>query len=293
MFYDPLAQEVIDFVGGQEDLNRRLVRAIGDARERLAEDKLRMLRAVRFATTFGFAIEEQTIAAIREMAAQITIVSSERIAAEMRLMLEGPARDRAVELLQDVGLLEHILPEVAATELLHPRLQLLESLDRPSFPQALAVLLGWPDGKELVATVAERWRLSGKESARALWLLAHGNALDDAAGQPWSRLQPVLAHDAAVELVALYQAAARLGRAAQSDIDFCRQKLALSPDKLNPPPLVTGDDLLAMGIPKGKQYSVLLSAARAAQLDGVINTAEEARNFLRQRWRQSSADRAQ
>lgn len=293
MFYDPQAQQVIDFVGGQEDLNRRVVRAIGDARARFTEDKLRMLRAVRFATTFDFVLEEQTVAAIREMAAGVTMVSAERIAAEMRLMLEGPARARAVELLQEVRLLEHILPEVAATESLQPRLQLLQALDRPSFPQSLAVLLGWPIDQSLIAPVAQRWRLSNKESSRAAWLLAHGKALDDAAGQPWSRLQPVLAHDVAVELVPLYQAAARLGRAAQTDIDFCRQKLALPAEQLNPPPLVTGDDLLAMGVPKGKLYSVLLSTARAAQLDGVVKTANEAREFIRQRWRQSSIDRAQ
>ena len=293
MFYDPQERRVIDFVGGQEDLNRRLVRAIGDARERFTEDKLRMLRAVRFATTFDFALEQQTVAAIREMAAGITVVSAERIAAEMRQMLEGPARARAVELLQDVSLLEHILPEAAAAESLQPKMQLLRALDRPSFPQSLAVLLGWPKGAELGPTVAERWRLSNKESARAAWLLAHGKALDDAAGQPWSRLQPVLAHDAAAELVALYQAAAKLGRAAQSDVDFCRQKLALPSEQLDPPPLVTGGDLLAMGVPKGKLYSVLLSTARAAQLDGVLKTAEEAREFIRQRWRQSSPDRAQ
>jgi hypothetical protein len=96
----------------------------------------------------------------------------------------------------------------------------------------------------------------------------------------------VLAHDAASELVALYQAAARLGRTAQSDIDFCRQKLALPSEQLNPPPLVTGDDLVAMGIPKGKLYSALLSAARVAQLDGVVRTPDEARDLVRQQWRQ-------
>jgi tRNA nucleotidyltransferase/poly(A) polymerase len=243
---------------------------------------------VRFAAAFDFALEEQTIAAIVEMAAQITVVSAERIAAEMRSMLEGPARALAVELLRETGLLDHVLPEVTESESLQQNLQFLEALDRPSFPQALAVLLGWPNGEELVTTVAERWRLSNKETDRTAWLLAHGRALDDAAQQPWSRLQPVLVHNGANELVALYQVSAKLGRAAQSDIDFCRQKLALPAQQLNPPPLVTGDDLLTMGVPKGKRYSVLLSAARAAQLDGVVQNAEEAREFVRRRWRQAS-----
>jgi poly(A) polymerase len=275
-------------VSGTEDLKRGVIRAIGEPRERFTEDKLRMLRAVRFAAAFDFALEEQTAAAIREMAAEIAVVSAERIAAEMRAMLEGPARARAVELLRHTGLLQQILPELAAADTLDRSLALLEALDRPSFPQALAVLLGWPNGEELIAAVAQRWRLSNKEADRTAWLLARGTALEGAPQQPWSRLQPVLVHAGAGELVELYQAASRLGRAAKSDIDFCRQKLALPPAQLNPPPLVTGEDLLTMGVPKGKQYSVLLSAARAAQLDGVINTAEKAREFVRHQWRQSS-----
>jgi tRNA nucleotidyltransferase/poly(A) polymerase len=293
MFYDPLSQQVIDFVGGREDLGRRVIRAIGNARERFTEDKLRMLRAVRFAAAYDFALEEQTVAAVREMAAKITVVSAERIAAEMRQMLAGPARARAVELLQETGLLSQILPEAAAAESLQPRLQLLAALDRPSFPQAFAVLLGWPHGEELVAAVAERWRLSNKELNLALWLLAHGKALDNAAQQPWSRLQPLLVHSGAGELVALYQTAAKLTRAAQSDVDFCRQKLALPRVQLDPPPLVTGEDLLAMGVPRGKLYSVLLSVARAAQLDGVIGTSLEAKSFVQERWRCLNQERSQ
>jgi tRNA nucleotidyltransferase/poly(A) polymerase len=288
MFYDPLAEQVIDFVDGQKDLERRVIRAIGEPRERFGEDKLRMLRAARFAAALDFALEEQTIGAIREMAAEITVVSAERIAAEMRLMLEGPARADAVELLRESGLLSQILPEVTESESLQPALQMLAALDRPSFPQALAALLGWPDGAELIDAVAQRWRLSNKESDRAAWLLAQGRALDAAAQQPWSRLQPVLVHAGAGELVALYQTAARLGRAAQSDIDFSRQKLALPREQLNPPPLVTGDDLLAMGIPKGKLYAKLLSAARAAQLDGTVQSGDEARGLMREKWRQAN-----
>jgi poly(A) polymerase len=296
MFFDPLDGQLIDFVGGKEDLQRCLIRAIGEPRERFTEDKLRMLRAVRFAAAFDFALEERTEAAIREMAHQLTVVSAERIAAEMRAMLEGASRTNAVELLRQTGLLEQVLPEVTKGDNdrhdgWQTKLRFLDALDRPTFPQALAVLLGWPQGEKVAATVGPRWRLSNKEIERIDWLLRHGASLDDAAAQPWPRLQPVLVHEGIDDLMGLYQTAARLGLAAQADVDFCRQKLALPPDLLNPPPLVTGEDLITLGVPKGKLYATLLKAAREAQLAGLVRTAEEARHYVSERWRQSSQGR--
>ncbi len=114
LFYDPLEDRVIDYVGGQDDLARGIIRAIGDPRARLAEDKLRLLRAVRFAATLGYQLDMATRLAIEEMADEVTRVSVERIAAEMRLMLAAPTRARAVHLLDEVGLLDAILPEVAS-----------------------------------------------------------------------------------------------------------------------------------------------------------------------------------
>jgi tRNA nucleotidyltransferase/poly(A) polymerase len=288
MFFDPVAERVIDFVDGQQDLKHRLIRAIGDPRQRFAEDKLRMLRAVRFAASFEFALEEQTAEAIQEMAPQITVVSAERIAAEMRAMLEGPSRESAVELLRRMGLLEQILPEAkqAATEPAEgqQRLALLNALERPTLPQALAVLLGWPHGQEHAATVSKRWRLSNAEAARTSWLLKHGTALNGAPTKPWSKLQPVLAHLGADELLALNRAAARLGRADPADVEFARQKLALPAEQLDPAPLISGDDLIQLQIPKGKLYSVLLQEARDAQLDGLLHSGEDAQRFVMRRW---------
>ena len=113
LFFDPVAEKVVDYVGGQEDLKRRIIRAIGDPRLRLSEDKLRMLRAVRFAATFDFAIEPDTLRAIQEMAAEINTVSAERIGMEIRRMLVDPNRAAALQLLRETNLLPHVLPEVA------------------------------------------------------------------------------------------------------------------------------------------------------------------------------------
>ena len=116
MFFDPVERRVIDFVGGQEDLRRGLIRAIGSPRLRFGEDKLRMLRAVRFAAVFGFAIDAETAAAIREMAAEITAVSPERIAMEMHRVLTEPGRVQGVRLLVELGLAAAVLPEILPVE---------------------------------------------------------------------------------------------------------------------------------------------------------------------------------
>jgi poly(A) polymerase len=113
LFFDPVENNVVDYVGGQEDLQRRLIRAIGDPRLRLGEDKLRMLRAVRFAATFNFAIDPETLRAIQEMASQITTVSAERIGMELRRILTGSNRVTALGLLRETRLLPHVLPEVS------------------------------------------------------------------------------------------------------------------------------------------------------------------------------------
>lgn len=154
MFLDPATGEVIDHVGGRADLAARVVRAIGDARARFGEDHLRLVRAVRFAARFGFAIEEGTFAAIREMAPLVTTVSAERVRDELLKTLAGPDPRRGVELLDAAGLLPHILPEVAALKGVpqppdfHPEgdvwvhtLLVLGQLERPSAELAFAALL--------------------------------------------------------------------------------------------------------------------------------------------------------
>src|SRR5262245_62076620 len=116
MFFDPLENRLVDYVGGQEDLRARRLRAIGDPNTRFAEGKLRMLRAVRIATGFELAIDSTTAAAIREMAPQISLVSVERIAEELRRLLVYPQRARGMNLLYELGLVAEILPELLPTK---------------------------------------------------------------------------------------------------------------------------------------------------------------------------------
>src|SRR3954469_11160504 len=143
LFYDPIAKKVVDYVNGQEDLQRRTIRAIGDPRLRLSEDKLRMLRAVRFAAAFNFQIEPETLHAIQEMAPQITTVSPERVGAELRRMLLDPNRATALELVRQTNLLPHVLRALAklSDEQFIETKRLLHALKHPSLATAFAALL--------------------------------------------------------------------------------------------------------------------------------------------------------
>jgi poly(A) polymerase len=294
MLYDPLDDRVLDFVGGQEDLRRGILRAIGDARQRLAEDKLRMLRAVRFSARFGFSLEEQTVAAVAEMAPQITIVSAERITQEFRAMLEHPARHKAMELCHQLGLLTTLLPELAPLVADDSRwrrtLDVLELLPEPSFPLVYAALLhvlaedvdaaSCRVSAGAVARLADgicrRWKFSNDERELVVWLLAHRTALRDARQKPWPRVQRIMTHVNISDLLALHEAELTSLGLPLDDTNWCRAQLGRPRAEWDPPPLITGDDLLAHGVPQGKIYQQLLEAVRDAQLEGRIESKPEA-----------------
>lgn len=308
LFYDPLTKQVIDFVGGEHDLAERVIRAIGDPRARFTEDKLRLLRAVRFAARLGFVLDGPTFGAVHEMAEQIVMVSAERIAQEMHRILVHASRAAGVELLRQTGLLSVLLPELdrrlsmpgeiqpaQVAETWRRMLGLLSRLEAPEFPLALAGLLDTlqleaveHDAEDVVAAdrvraqatlasgICRRWRLSNHETDRAVWLVGHRGQLGVARSRPWSQIQPLLVHAWTADLLALEEARAlELGQPTQ-DLQFCRERLSLPRELLDPRPILTGDHLLRHGIPAGKIYKRLLDRARAAQLDGEIRTLSEA-----------------
>jgi len=261
MFFDPTTGTVTDYVGGQADLRDRVLRAIGDPVARFTEDKLRVLRAVRMAARFGLAIEPATFAAVRAMATQVTSVSAERVGEELRKILTHPERVRGVELMRDAGLVTPILPQAAAR--IDDALDRLRGLlPRVSFELAFATLLPQLDAKA-TANVARHLRLSNDEAARIGWLVAHRDALDAADTLPLSKLKPLLAHAGAAELVALHRA-----RGAADGVAFVERFLATTPaGELDPTPLITGDDLAAMGMTPGPAFKRILAAVRDAQLE--------------------------
>jgi tRNA nucleotidyltransferase/poly(A) polymerase len=278
LFFDPIAEQVVDYVGGVADLEARIVRAIGDPLRRFTEDRLRMLRAVRFAATYDFALEPATLRAIQTMADQVAKVSSERIAAELRRMLLHASRSRGLTLLEESTLLAAILPELAPHaaandarwKAAHGRLQ---RLDAPTFPLALAgALQGMVEPAE-AQQLGRRLRLSNKEIDRTVWLMKHLPNIHEAEKLPWPRLQRLLSHEGSGELLALAEAALPVD---DPGLTRCRVQMARPAEEWNPPPLVTGDDLLAHGLRSGKHFSALLEHLRDQQLDGTLHNREEA-----------------
>lgn len=287
MFFDPLMQQVYDYVGGKADLEAKVLRAIGDPAARFTEDKLRVLRAVRIAARFGLEIDSDTLAAARRIAPQITVVSAERIADELRKLLTHPNRGRGVRLLGEFGLVDPVLPELCLTE---PTARLVEALDGPtwphpepvSFPLAFAALL-YDLGKQTVGAIADRLRLSTAEKVRSAWLVEHRHYLLDAPTMRRSVLKPILFHPGIGELLALHRAEAVACDHGQEHVEFCERMLRETPpEELDPSPVVTGDDLIAMGLKPGRDFKRLLDAVREAQLEGRVRTKEEGLKLVEQ-----------
>jgi poly(A) polymerase len=299
MFYDPLLEQVFDYVGGREDLNRKIVRAIGDPLARFTEDKLRMLRAVRIVARFDFDLDPHTAVAVQQMAGEILVVSQERIAQELKKMLVHARRRRALELANQLRLLTVILPELdpvvatsgaaAGHDRWQPTLAALKLLHEPRFELALAATLHdvafeapATEAASLAEQICRRLKLSNSECHDVAWLIAHRHALDGAADWPLHRLKRLLAEPLTPEVLVLARAQAIPRDGSLADIEFCENYLhEKSPAEINPPPLLTGNDLRQAGLVPGPRFKELLEAVRDAQLDGLIKTCEEALEFVR------------
>ncbi len=310
MFFDPVSEQVIDYVGGQADLEDHLIRAIGDPHARIREDKLRMLRAVRFAAHFGFALEEQTLIAVRQSSSEVQVVSAERISQELHRMWTDPHRVRALELLLEADLLRPILPEIAdligrhsvelaagPCDVWHYLLRVVSALEQPTFPLTAAAVLhvlaepprsaGDPAPERAAALLTERigrrWKLARKEIDDIRWLVQHQIAWQSAAKLPWPKLQRLLIAPLAEAWLQLAHAMALTGRGSLEDVYFCQEKLGLPESELNPPLLVNGHDLAQLGLSEGPRVAADLEAIRDAQLEGRIRTREEALALAQQR----------
>jgi poly(A) polymerase len=283
LFLDPRSGDVHDFVGGREDLTAGIVRAIGVPTLRFGEDHLRMLRAVRFTAFFDFALDHETRAAIERMAHLVTTVSPERIAAELRAMVSRTGRRRAVELLEETGLAREVVPELAPTsdtarQAWRRQAAMIGGLDEPSLPQALA-LLGAERPAAVLAGVSARLRLSNFEAKAATWLhaaiveLEGGDALEK---RSWSSVQPWVADPRAPLLADLLRARAAHGLGGPPAAAWFTAQVERPRHEIDPPPLVTGTDLLAAGVLPGPAMGEALQRIRRLQLDGEIATREEA-----------------
>jgi poly(A) polymerase len=311
-----LRASVLDYVGGLADLDAGIVRAIGEPRRRFEEDQLRLLRAVRFAARFGFTLEPATLQAIRDFAGRITTVSRERIRDEItRMLTEGRAR-RAFELLDETDLLVQVLPEVsrmkgvAQPPQFHPEgdvfihtLLLLDQLEAGA-----ACTLAWgallhdvgkpatfrqaPDrirfdghvemGMAIGAEICRRFRFSNDDTRQILALIEHHMRFADAPRMKASTLKRFFRLQCFEEHLALHKMDCLAAHGNLDIYNFVRERYyAMPQEDVRPKPLLKGDDLIAAGYAPGPRFKEMLQAAEDAQLEGAIQSAGEALDFVR------------
>ncbi len=295
MFFDPVADSLKDYVGGQDDIVRKTIRAIGIPDHRFQEDKLRMLRAIRFGARFGFSIDRETEQAIVRHADEIAVVSGERIAIEMDKLLAAKHADWGLNKLVELQLANRVIPHLAAAWAdpvrLNRAMQLLKTLgDGGSFASRVAAILTTDiqqdprTALQQIEHLKRSWKLSNADAERIAFSLHHVGSLLDAENLPWSTLQPLLIHEAIPDAIQLGYAICYIDRLSTGGLDRCRQALQSSRQQLNPPPLLNGQDLQAMGIPTGPLYSKLLQQVRRLQLDNQLTTKQEALDSFGRLW---------
>jgi poly(A) polymerase len=319
LLLDPVTNEVLDYVGGRKDLEAGIIRTIGEPERRFAEDKLRMLRAVRFAARFGYAIEPGTLRAIQKSASQIEQVSRERVRDELSKMLtEGHAR-QAFLLLDESGLLHEVLPEIEAMKgvqqppQFHPEgdvfVHTLLLLDK--LPHPCPVTLAWgallhdvgkpatfriaPDrirfaghvdvGVKIAEDICRRLRFSNDDTDQILALVdnhmrfAHVQRMNESTFKRFVRMPRFDEH------LELHRMDCQSSHGDLASYNFTREKIATTPPTaMRPTPLITGDNLIAAGYKPGPQFKTILSAVEDGQLEGRLRTSEEAMALVMSRF---------
>jgi poly(A) polymerase len=324
LMLDPETEEVLDFVGGRKDLEAGVVRTIGDPEKRFAEDKLRMLRAVRFAARFDYAIDADTFGAIENLAGEIHQVSSERIRDELTKMLtEGRAR-QAFLLLDETGLLREVLPEISAMKGVeqppqyHPEgdvfvhtLLLLQNLPHPcSTTLAWGALLhdvGKPPtfriapdrirfdghvevGVKMAHDICRRLRFSNENTEQILALVNNHMRFADVTRMKESTLKRFLRLPRFEEHLDMHRMDCQSSHGDLSLYNFAKEKLENTPpEAIRPRLLLTGDALIAEGYAPGPQFKEILSAVEDAQLEGELKTPVQAMAFVRAKFPPSAS----
>jgi len=320
MFFDPQNNTVIDFVGGRADLEAKLIRAVGQPAQRFAEDRLRLLRAVRFATTLAFEIEQETWDALAANASSITQISAERIRDELVGIFLSPHRLRGWDLLDASGLLRAIIPEIepmkgcAQPPQFHPEgdvfqhtglmLELLP--EKVSVPLVFSVLLhdvAKPPtasvdeagrirfnahdrvGAEMTEQIMERLRFSRAEIDATVEMVRQHMVFKDVPRMRVAKLKRFMARPTFDDELELHRVDCASSHAMLDNYDFLlRKREEFAHEPIIPPPLVTGDDLIALGMKPGPKFAEILDAVETRQLEGTLKTRDEALDWLKQEY---------
>src|SRR5437763_5898390 len=320
MFYDPVADNVIDFVGGRADIDAKLVRAIGEPAQRFAEDRLRMLRAVRFATVLGYQIHSETWKALVADACSINQISAERIRDELVRIFVSPHRVRGWDLLDASELMEAVLPEldvmkgVLQPEQFHPegdvfvytRLMLQMLPQEVSVPLVFAVLfhdVAKPVtarvdktgrirfnehdriGAEMTEAIMRRLRFSGAEMEATVEMVRQHMVFKDVPNMRVAKLKRFMARPTFEEELELHRVDCASSHRMLDNYEFLlRKREEFANEPIIPPPLVRGDDLIAIGLKPGPKFGEILEAVETRQLEGMLQTPEEALEWVKREY---------
>jgi putative nucleotidyltransferase with HDIG domain len=316
LFWDPTKGEILDYVGGQKDIENRIIRCIGSPEERFKEDALRLLRAIRFSARFQFSIEEKTWKAMNENSRLIQSISMDRIREELIKIFTGPNRGAALDLMECSGLLKEILPEVQALKGVaqpkafhpegdcyeHTRLA-LEWLRNPKPTLAFGCLLhdiGKPPtftegdrirfnghckvGEKMADQICRRLKFSNADRKAITGLVGRHMHFLSVPDMKTSTLKKFLSHPNIEEDLELHRADCLASHGDFSNFTFCMEKLKESRSKqkdIIPPPLITGEDLKKAGYKPGPLFKKILNRIQEAQLEGEIDTKEDALDLVR------------
>jgi poly(A) polymerase len=320
MFYDPVGEKVIDFVGGRADIAAKLVRAIGDSAQRFAEDRLRMLRAVRFATLLDYKIDNQTWDALVANAASINEISAERIREELVRIFLSPNRTRGWDLLDSSGLMRAILPEIDTMkgckqpEQFHPegdvfehtRLMLQFLPEKVSVPLVFSVLLhdvakpvtatidetgrirfSGHDriGAEMTEKIMRRLRFSGAEIDATVEMVRQHMVFKEVPKMREAKLKRFMARPTFDDELELHRVDCEGSHRMLDNYEFLlRKREEFANEPIIPPPLVRGDDLIALGFKPGPKFGEILDAVETRQLEGNLRSREEALKWVKREY---------
>src|SRR5881296_1322199 len=326
MVYDPVAEEVIDLVGGRADIDAKLVRAIGDPAQRFAEDRLRMLRAVRFATVLDYQIDQNTWDALVANAPSINQISTERIRDELVRIFLSPNRVRGWDLFDSSGLMGAILPELEAMKgvlqpeqfhpegdvFVHTRLMLQLLREEDSVPLVFAVLfhdvakpvtatvdntgrIRFNDhdriGAEMTDAIMRRLRFSGAEIEATVEMVRQHMVFKDAPNMRVAKLKRFMARPTFDEELELHRVDCESSHRILDNYEFLlRKREEFANEPIIPPSLVRGDDLIALGLKPGPKFGQILEAVETRQLEGTLRTTEEALQWVRREYLSGQRD---
>ncbi|HSI61889.1 MAG TPA: CCA tRNA nucleotidyltransferase [Candidatus Saccharimonadia bacterium] len=319
LFYNPMTEEVLDYVNGRADLECGVLRAIGEARLRFREDHLRLLRAVRFATVLGFEIEVETWAAMQELAPEVATVSAERIREELVKIFLHPSRVRGFDLLVDSGLMKAVLPEILVLQgceqppqwhpegdvFKHTRIMLGLLPKEVSLPLVLSVLfhdIAKPAtfavdetgrirfnghdklGAEMTEEILRRLKFPNDVITPTVEAVANHMMFKDVQKMRVSKLKRLMAKPTYEDEMELHRVDCMSSHGLSGNYEFLRAKEAefvAEQKPLLPKPLLTGHEIMAMGIPAGPKMGEILRTVQDLQLEGTLNTPEEAADWVR------------